>query len=104
MNTHKRASDDIHAFITAAFKTGIEFIEIEARKILIEHPSLDEFVMAMGAATFTIKNDRRINSLWLDEREYFDELNQFINEFDQTLHFTGSPMRFTATGPVVKDW
>jgi hypothetical protein len=94
-----------------------EFVEQEARKILVEHPELDEFVMAMGTWFFKWKigatdNQGIVIEEWMDQNvqegsvPFIKEsvLAEFIANWDEYLKITGEPMRFTATGPVVRNW
>ena len=80
----------------------LALIEVErlARKILVEHSNLDEFVMGMGEAFFSDGYE----NLAIDERAYMKPLRDFIGEWDDVLKLTGTPMRFTATGKKVTDW
>lgn len=77
-------------------------VEREARRILARHPMLDEFVMGMGIATFTVKGKE--HSLGISERKYMRSLENFISDWDEYLKLTGEPMRFTATGLKRTDW
>lgn len=81
-------------------------VKKRARKILRDHPALDEFVMAMGGAFFTTKTREKERSviLVLDDRAYFKPLDDFLCEWDRSLKLTGHPMRFTAHGKIVTDW
>ncbi len=94
-------SKEMETLINRAFDLGIDEIERRARKILAGHPNLVEFVMAMGGAIFTTKDNQTLGT---NEREYMKPVENFINEWDHSLHLTGHPMRFTATGPVVNEW
>lgn len=93
-----------------------EFVEAQARAILRKHPHLHEFVMAMGTWFFT-KRKSRDRSLLPGEHaiisptdygapKYIAEgrLARFVYEWDEYLKITGEPMRFTADGPVVREW
>lgn len=91
----------------AASNLALVKVEFMARKILREHPVLKEFVMAMGAVTFVSTQPGRGQaemSIGLEERSYMRPLKDFIDEWDNILHLTGVPMRFTADGPKVTDW
>lgn len=88
------------------------FVEEQARAILKKHPNLHEFVMAMGSWFFTTKRskDRTLlpgeHAVLHDEPSYIknSRLASFIAEWDEYLKITGEPMRFTADGPVVRNW
>lgn len=86
-----------------AERIALEMIEGMARQILRTHPCLDEFVMAMGSAFFTVKGDPREN-IDTSERAYMKRLDDLLNEWDTFLHLTGTPMRFTSDGPIITDW
>ncbi len=82
-------------------------IESRARKILLAHPGLDEFIMSMGAWMFTRHGSMAdISPVY---REYIPgyakSFTRMMDEFDDMeLKVTGEPMRFTARGPKVTDW
>lgn len=92
---------------TRLYEMALSLIERQARKILVAHPSLDEFVMAMGGWLFTrrdIQDD--ISTVY---REYIPAyampFTRMMDEFDRLeLKVTGEPMRFTARGPIVREW
>ena len=71
-----------------------------ARKILKADPSLTEFIMGMGRWMFSDKD----GVIYDADQSRFAELCDFIDEWDNTIHITGEPMRFTATGPIIRDW
>jgi hypothetical protein len=81
---------------------ALEYVEQEARKILVKHPDLKEFIMTMGAVFFITWDDEIV----YEELDYIAEsdLAEFISDWDDYLKLTGEPMRFTATGPLVRDW
>jgi hypothetical protein len=89
------------------YDAALALIEDRARKILVAHPSLDEFVMAMGGWLFSKKNsDDNISDVY-GERipAYARAFCGMMDEFDDMeLKVTGEPMRFTAQGPVVRMW
>lgn len=100
-----------------ASQFALEYVEQEARKILVEHPELNEFVMAMGAWFFTWKTGATdqhgiVIEEWMShvisdgQVEFIDtsDLADFMCEWDSVLKLTGEPMRFTAQGPVVRNW
>lgn len=98
-----------------AEKTASEVVEKMARKILREHPELNEFVMAMGTYFFTYKDGGNLdpisskmnssyNYVYYDTEPFLKPLNDFIGEWDSRLKITGDAMRFTANGIKVTDW
>lgn len=97
----KNPTKQISQHVDEALSLALQYVEEQARKILSEHPNLDEFVMAMGDCTFsTFANE----NLGLEDRSYFASLRRFIWAWDDILGITGNPMRFTATGPVCHNW
>lgn len=99
-----------------AEKIASKKVEIMARKILANHPYLNEFIMAMGSYFFTVKNsDRHINPTtqkmnasweyyYVDTFNYLKPLNKFIHKWNDVLKITGDPMRFTAKGKKITNW
>lgn len=77
-------------------------VERRARKLLNDHQNLDEFIMGMGIASFTVKG-----SEWsVDDTDlkYLKPVLDFIRDWDEYLKLTGEPVRFTATGPRITSW
>lgn len=64
--------------------------------------------MAMGIWTFTLQkaDAEDEHPTVYDEPRYIanSRLARFINKWDEYLKITGEPMRFTADGPVVREW
>lgn len=86
-----------------------------ARKALRDHAELNEFVMAMGGWFFTLKEGEMdkmglaatpgndiIHDCADDPR--FKDIEAFISQWDSELGITGEPMKFTAAGPVCREW
>ena len=89
------------------YAMSADLIEAKARGILRSHPTLDEFVMGMGAWLFTRKDSADDISTVFRERipAYARPFERMMDEFDRLeLKITGEPMRFTAEGPVVREW
>lgn len=89
------------------YEMALTLIETRARKILAAHSNLDEFVMGMGGWLFTKKDSEDNISDVYRERipAYAKPFLEMMDEFnDIELKVTGEPMRFTATGAVVKMW
>jgi hypothetical protein len=80
-----------------AVSTGLDTVERMARKILRTHPELDEFIMN-GFVIFTRKDGQPCSDA------YLDELNAFLDEWDQYLFLSLFPMRFTAYSRKVTKW
>ena len=84
--------------IQEADSLALDLIESRARNILKEHPNLHEFVMGMGCAFFTDMEKCPTYP------KYGNPVFEIITEFDNILHLTGNPMRFTATGDKLTNW
>ena len=82
----------------------LALIEVErlARKILADHPNLNEFVMAGGDFMFTTKEGDDSFDPYVVA--YTKSFTHFMGEWDNVLKLTGTPMRFTATGKKITDW
>lgn len=101
---------------SAYYKLGVREIQAEARKVLAMHPGhLNEFVMGMGTAFFTGREERSEidDEFWdampappydVDRVPGAKRLNALIDRFNEAFNVCGDPMRFTATGPVVTNW
>lgn len=87
-------------FFEAAHRIGLEVMEQIARDILKQHANLEEFVMAMGTWTFWKKDGSQLD----ENTGYLKPLVRFMDYWNDVFKFTGEPMRFTAEGPVIKDW
>jgi hypothetical protein len=91
---------------------AIELIESEARKILINDPELEEFIMAMGSCFFTTTNKERghcpssggANIIASHKMEDCEDFFEIIDDFNEQFNIKGHPMRFTATGKVENNW
>lgn len=83
----------------AAYDTALELIEKRARVILRKHRNLTEFLSAMGAWFFIDKNGDTFT-----EFEYMKPVADIYDEWDEYLKLSGEPMRFTADGPIIRDW
>lgn len=83
----------------AATDVALELIEKRARVILRKHRNLTEFLSAMGAWFFIDKNGNTLTEL-----EYMKPVADIYDEWDEYLKLSGEPMRFTADGPVIRDW
>ena len=85
-------------------KQALAEVEKMARKILVEHPNLEEFVLAMGVATFTAKEKGAEHDISTCERAYMKKLDRLLCEWDEMLCLTGEGVRFTATGKRITHW
>lgn len=56
--------------------------------------------MSMGCWGFTGKNGDILH----DELHYMSPVVRLLKKWDEILKLTGEPMRFTATGPVIRNW
>lgn len=99
---------DVKEHYQKASDAASAFVEQEARAILRKHSNLREFVMAMGGWFFTLKKADATDEhpVLNDQPRYIakSKLAHFITEWDEYLKITGEPMRFTADGPVVRNW
>jgi len=104
-------------YYTKASTLASLYVEQEARKILVEHPELNEFIMAMGFWYFTwkvgatdqngiVREDYMSHVILDGDVKFIDDsdLAEFMAEWDDILKITGEPMRFTAKGKLRKDW
>lgn len=98
-----------------AVSLALKEVEKEARKILFEHSRYKEFIMAMGSCFFTTaEKGETVDLLRQVYRNggysyeltyrYFGQLQKIFDEWNPYLKLTGEPMRFTATGKMIKDW
>jgi hypothetical protein len=91
----------IEELYESASLLALKLIESEARKLLRNHNSLNEFVMAMGSTFFIDKHGEVVDN-W--RFKYIEQFTDLINDLDDRFHITGTPMRFTANGPIVTNW
>lgn len=99
-----KINDKINLHLQEADRLALAELERIARRILRRNKRLDEFVMAMGSATFTIKNSReQIGYSW-SMPKYAKPLFDFLDEWDRILRLSGTPMRFTADGAKRTNW
>lgn len=98
-----KKSHSIEYYYNKAFKLAINKTENMARRILKQHPNLDEFIIGMGSWSFTRKNgDIEIDTF--SPIKYVNNFASLMNKWDELFHITGTPMRFTAKGKKVTDW
>ncbi len=97
----KYSKTKVKLYYDLAREHAIGVVERMARDVLLTHPNVVEFVMAMGVYGF---NDKQGDTRHLDEFAYMRPLKEFIEEWDDVLKLSGEPMRFTATGNKVTDW
>lgn len=95
---------EVEFYYDKASNIALEIIEKKARKIMRTHKNLTEFVMGMGMAFFNTKNDCAISPYDSDAPVYMKSLGDFIIDWDEYLKLTGGPMRFTAIGPINREW
>jgi hypothetical protein len=96
----KYKASDITKYLNQAEAIALKILEQKARKILIEHPNLHEFVMGMGTWFFIDKNKNHFTE---QEVAYLIPFERFILKYDNDLKLTGNLMRFTAKGKIVRD-
>lgn len=125
----KEAIEKIHNLHDDAGDRAIYLIKKEARRILREDPNLEEFIMAMGACFFTMKDGGKYDSNtmtdeewedWMESDDYVysyngiieDEPNHpfqteffdMVEEFDTLFKVKGYPVRFKAETKEVHEW
>lgn len=102
--------ENMNAKYSELLRSAIDIIEIEARKLMIKHLILGEFVMAMGSAFFIHKDsemmikdevNRIIN---LNKYKYLHKFEELIDNLNNQFNILGYPMRFTAYGEVINNW
>lgn len=97
----KYSKSKVKLYYDLAHEHAVGVVERMARDILLTHPNVVEFVMAMGIYGF---NDKHGHTVHLHEFAYMRPLHDFIREWDDVLKLSGTPMRFTATGNKITDW
>jgi len=103
----KKEKEAISLTYDSLCERAIKVVEEMARDILRKHKNLHEFIMGMGIASFN-STTKDVNgwsiSVDIDEYAYMNQLYEFICQWDEPLGITGTPMRFTADGPVITEW
>lgn len=87
-----------HAY-NKARAIGLFLVEKYARARLRKHPSLEYFEVDGAGLTSFVRPDGR--------DVYFEcsnDLESLLDRWDDKLDLTREPMRFTATGPVRREW
>ena len=95
--------ETINELYSEASGLAITLVEKEARKILFDDPALNEFVMAMGSCFFTTTTPGRSEILEEDDMDC-EEFFVLVSNLNEQFNILGYPMRFTATGDVIRDW
>jgi hypothetical protein len=91
----------VDAHIQAAIAEVLAEIEKRARTVLRNNPAIDSFCMGMGRATFYRKDGEPI----MDELSCMRPLFALIEEYDDDLRLTGTPMKIDGPDePVITDW
>jgi len=105
------AAGDIKRYYERSRREALKELELRARKAMKKHVAIKEFVMAMGTAYFVCRSEgQEVLLSFEEEAENFPYAKalrptlDLIAEWDDYLKLTGTPMRFTADGPVVKEW
>lgn len=97
-----KTNRDVSRSYNRAVRLCNQRVELEARKVLLKHLNLKEFIKAMGRWIFTDQKGNIIYDGHLDKR--FKRVERIISRWDEYLKLTGDPVRFTAKGPRVTDW
>lgn len=104
---HASVKQSIERDFERVVKAALDEVERLARLVLMHNAALEEFIMAMGGAFFTIVTGDGValsTSVPVEECVGADTLDSFLVDWDEFLHLTGHPMRFTATGEKVTKW
>jgi len=86
-----------------ACEIALKEVERRARLAMREGPRLIEFVNAMGISFFTTEEDGYAEENLIKYPAAKPTMD-LICEWDQYLKLSGCPMRFTADGPVERNW
>ena len=122
----KHEFDKLEAVYEAVSDKAVKIVIKAARQILQNDPDLDEFVMAMGACFFTIKEGGKYDALNLSDEEYDEwcespdyvreyqgmiddenfqkEFFDIVDELDDKYKVKGYPTRFQANSKEVHEW
>ena len=95
---------DLQEAYDRARSVGLFLVEKYAREVLKDHKELKEFVMGMGTYNFWVADDLQADFGYLGCNGCVDKLDQLMEDWDDVLKLTGEPMRFTADGPVRREW
>jgi hypothetical protein len=107
-------------------RNAIELVINQARIILQNDENLHEFIMAMGACFFTIKDggkydwDSYTDEEWddfcesdeyvrsykgiIDDDDFHPEFFDLVDRLDEMFRVKGYPVRFTANSKEVHNW
>lgn len=99
--SEKYSKSKVKLYYDLACEHALGVVERMARDVLLTHPNVVEFVMAMGVYGF---NDKQGDTVNLDAFAYMRPLKEFIEAWDDVLKLSGTPMRFTATGDKRTEW
>jgi hypothetical protein len=82
-----------------AVELALQRVRGLVKKILKENPQFDHFVMGNGDYDFRGKDNNYVEKEGADQ-----ELCDFIDEWDDYLRLTGTPMKIYSTGKVITNW
>ena len=88
-----------HAYEKAQ-KCAISIMEQMARRVLHEHSDYSEFFSAYGNWGFIRHDQHIVTGVYCPSAE----LLEFIRQWDAKLGLTYARIRFTANGPIVREW
>ena len=100
----------ISAHYNAARADAIALLEQRARAVMRAHPECKEFICCMGSAFFVVNCPEAIDgedNVTPGDRgapAYMEPVAELLDEWDKYLKLTGEGFRFTARGPIVRDW
>lgn len=111
MVTNTILNKEIQKHFDIANDLAVKEVERLAREVLRKNPKeLLKFTMCMGSYLFCDNKDEIIhtqvggNEEFLQGREGYNELVEFIAKWDDYFGLTGTPMTFTAEGETITDW
>lgn len=104
--TRESRQKKIQRHYNTAVKLAMEEVERLARLAMSQDPVLEEFIMGMGTFGFAERLYPKQTIYHDDPKKHpaIKPLWDFIEEWDRYMCLTGNAMRFTATGPVVREW
>lgn len=81
------------------FDLAIELLTQTARKVMVDNPKPIEYVQGVGTWFFVTKKGN-----FETESDACRPIFEIMDRYDEYLHLTGHPMRFTKDGSVINDW
>lgn len=101
---------DLEKAYNRARSIGLFLVEKYAREAMRVHPKAHEFIMAYGGYEFRDSDNLRVphteqldTFTWVP-REWAKPLWNFLTDWDSPLSLTYMKVRFTADGPIRREW